>query len=304
MFENYLPLILLSYFIMCLLYFGVIVKFESISISIIKFIIVLLLPVIGFLLIAVFAVSGRVIVKSDKEIKEFVAYTHKRNFIYHEEAVDFEQEINTVPLQDSLQFNDNKAKRSYLIYILKKNFSGHISGLKKALKSGDSETAHYAAAALMEIKNQFENKIAFEKENYEKDTESIEAAKKYAETLKGYLSSGIADNIDYYDFLNVYLMLLGKLISGGVKNEQYFEDKISAAIVFKEYESALEGCRGFLTAFPESEKPYICYLKYFYAIKDYKAFNNAIKKIKAKNLSGAENLENIINFWEGGRVCF
>jgi hypothetical protein len=304
MFENYLPLILLAYFIVCLLYFGIIVKFESFSISIIKFIIVFLLPVIGFLLIIVFNASGRVIVKSDKEIKEFVAFTHKRNFIYHEEAVDFEQEINTIPLQDSLKFNDSKAKRSYLIYILKKNFSGHIYGLKKALKSGDSETAHYAAAALMEIKNQFENKIAFEKENYEKDSESIETVKKYAATLKDYLKSGIADSIDYYDFLNVYSILLDKLISIGVKNEQYFEDKISAAIIFGEYESALGCCRKFLTAFPESEKPYICYLKYFYAIKDYKAFNNAIKKIKAKSLSSAQKLESIISFWEGGRVCF
>ncbi len=304
MFENYLSLMMLAYFIFCLLYFGVIVKFESFSISIIKFIIVLLLPVIGFILIIVFAVSGRVTVKSDKEIKEFVSFTHKRNFIYHEEAVDFEKEINTIPLQDSLKFNDSKAKRSYLIYVLKKNFSGHIYGLKKALQSSDSETAHYAAAALMEIKNQFENKIAFEKENYERDSDNIESANKYAATLKEYLNSGIADSTDYYDFLNVYSMLLDKLISGDIKNEQYFEDKISAAIIFGEYESALDICRKFLTAFPESEKPYICYLKYFYAVKNYKAFNNAMKKIKEKSFSSTEKLEGIISFWEGGRVCF
>src|SRR4030042_1776780 len=69
--------------------------------------------------------------------------------IYFEESVDFEKEINTVPLEDSLNFSDNKSKRAYLIYILKKDFISHIKGLQKAIKSQDTETSHYAAAALV-----------------------------------------------------------------------------------------------------------------------------------------------------------
>ncbi|MBN1299116.1 MAG: hypothetical protein JW997_05460 [Actinobacteria bacterium] len=304
MFEINISLVFLIHLLVCLIYFGVNAKLNSLSISIIKFTIVFFLPVLGFIFLIIFAFSKKFIKKSDNCVKEFLKFTHKKNFIYYEDSIDFEKEINTIPLQDSLQFDDSKAKRAYLIYVLKKNFDGHIAGLKKALKSGDSETSHYAAAALMEIKNQFENKLALDRENYLKNKEDAHALEIYANTIKAYLKSNVSDNIDYYDFLSTYSNLLEELIDKGIIKEEYFEDKISADLFFAEYDKALRYCRHYRKTYPQNERPLIYYLKYCFLKKDYKSFQNFLKSINILNLESAEQLDDIKKFWEGGRICF
>lgn len=303
---NDIPLFyfLAVHILICLIYFGVNLKFNGLQDSFSRFILVLFLPILGIIFLIISAIVDHAVKRTGGEMESYLKSIHKEDFIHFEDNVEFEKEINTVPMQDSLQFNDNKTKRSYLIYILKKNLEGHIKSLKKALKNDDTETSHYAAAALMEIKKQFDIMIQKARENYEKEKENLEVVKHYADTLKKYLISEIDETIDRYEYLNRFSSLLEEILKKDRNNEVYFEDKISADISLQDYESAFKHCKDFIKNFPDSERPCISILKLFYTVKDYDSFFNILGEIKARKINTGGNLEKIINFWEDSRACF
>ena len=302
--SNQLLLALLAgHIFICLLFFGINIVINGLQDSIYKLIIVFFMPGLGLLFFTVSAAVNKFIRRKQGELESYLKALHSHDHIYQEEAIDFEKEINTVPLNDTLQFSSSKQKREYLIYILKKDFTGHIKGLKKALKSDDSETSHYAAAALMEIKKQFESMIQNAEEDYKNGTKDSKSLEGYIMALKKYLSSGLADSVDLYDFQDKYAIALGQYINKYNAPQDYYSEKISAEIFLGDYEAAADYCNLFKAKFPDSEKPYISSLKLNYRLKDRQAFEKILAEIQGKAIESFGDLASIAGYWEREKVC-
>jgi len=304
--NNQIILVIIIHVMICLIYFAVNLKFKGLQDSFYKFFIIFFLPVAGLLFFTVSAILNKIPNRSDSIVASYLKYIREQNIreqkhIYYEEAMDFEKAINTVPLEDSLNFSDNKSKRAYLIYILKKDFVSHIKGLQKAIKSQDSETSHYAASALMEIKKQFEILLAKTCEKYKSNKDDISAIQEYINTLKKYLKSGLADKVDYYNYLEKYSAILSELLSRHITNEDYFVDKINCDIELRDYKSAEDFGKRFFEYFPNSEKPYLALMKFYYLSRDIKSFANVAKVLKNKKIGLTEYGESVIKFWEGSK---
>lgn len=302
--SNQLLLALLAgHIFICLVFFGINIGFNGLQDSIYKLIIVFFMPGLSLLFFILSAIINKFIRRKNGELESYLRAIHKHDHIYQEEAIDFEKEINTVPLNDMLLRSGSRQKRKYLIYILKKDFAGHIKGLKRALKSDDSETSHYAAAALMEIKRQFESMIQNAEEDYRAGIKDSQSLKVYIMALKKYLASGLADNVDFYDFQDKYALALEEYISKYEAPEEYYSEKISSEILLGDYESAAQYCNLFKAKFPESEKPYISCLKLNYKLKDSQEFEKLLSEIQNKNLAVSGELAVITSYWEREKVC-
>jgi len=302
--SNQLLLALLTgHIFICLLFFGINIVINGLQDSIYKLIIVFFMPGLGLLFFMVSAAVNKFIRRKQGELESYLKALHSHDHIYQEEAIDFEKEINTVPLNDTLHLSSSKQKREYLIYILKKDFTGHIKGLKKALKSDDSETSHYAAAALMEIKKQFESMIQNAEEDYKNGTKDSKSLEGYILALKKYLSSGLADSVDLYDFKDKYAIALAQYINKYDAPQDYYSEKISAEIFLGDYEAAAYCCSLFKEKFPDSEKPYISSLKLNYMLKDRQSFEKLLAEVKEKSFAVSGDLASIAGYWEREKVC-
>ncbi len=302
--SNQLLLILLAFHVLiCLLFFGINIAANGLQDSIYKLIIIFFMPVLGLAFFMMSAIIHKTIKRKEGELEDYLKTLHSYEHVYQEESIDFEREINTVPLRDMLQVDDASQKRDYLIYILKKDFSGHINGLQHALKSDDSETSHYASAALMEIKSQFESMIQNAEENYRHDSKNQDVLKEYIAVLKKYLISKLADSIDYYDFQDKYAHALAALIENFEAEKGDYTEKISADIFLDDYESAARCCSFFIEKYPDSEEPYIAYLKLNYALNDFEAFSNTISELRMKKITISDELEDMVGYWERSKVC-
>jgi tetratricopeptide (TPR) repeat protein len=300
--NNLVILLITIHSIISLIYFAVNIKFKGLQDSFYKLFIVFFLPVAGLLFFAISAILNRIPNRSDSIVDSYLKYIREKKHIYYEEVIDFEKEINTVPLEDSLNFSDNKSKRAYLIYILKKDFASHIKGLQRALKSRDTETSHYAASALVEIKKQFEILLINSYENYKNNKDDVSLVQEYVNTLKKYLKSGLTDKVDYYNYLEKYSFVLADLLSRHITNETYFMDKINCDLELGDYKSAEDFSKRFFEYFPNSEKPYLALLKLYYLSRDVKSFINVSKVLKSKKIGLTEYGESVIKFWEGNRT--
>ncbi|MCL4378198.1 MAG: hypothetical protein M1409_07460 [Actinobacteria bacterium] len=300
--NNTILFLLIIHFLFCLIYFIINLKFNGLQDSFYRLVIVFFLPVFGLLFFIISAILNKTVKKSDTVLDSYLKHIRDNTHIYHEESIDFEKEINIIPIEDSLSFDDNKSKREYLIYILKKGFGSHINGLKKAIKSKDTETSHYAAAALTEIKKQFEVLIQSASEEYIENKDNFEAIKKYVDVLKKYLKSSLADRFDYEDYLEKYSAALGRLLLKDHTNENYFTDKIYADIEIGDYKSAFKLCEQFYNYFPNSEKPLIALLKFYFITGNYELFEKILSTLKNKKIEYGGHSENIIKFWEDLKV--
>lgn len=295
-------LLALIHALVCLVYFALNIRFKGLQDSLYKLSIIFFLPGAGLLFFIILAIISKIPNRSDSMIDSYLRYIREKKHIYYEEIIDFEKEMNTVPLEDSLSFSDNKGKRAYLIYILKKDFACHIQGLQKALKSEDTETCHYAASALMEIKKQFEILLANADEKYKKNRDDIGTIQEYVSTLKKFLKSGLADKVDYSNYLEKYSGVLSVLLEKHVTNETYFIDKINCDLELGDYKSAENFCKKFFDYFPNSEKPYLALMKLYYLAHDVKSFENLSRILKRKKIGLTEYGESLIKFWEGDKA--
>ncbi|MBM3707006.1 MAG: hypothetical protein FJW69_01485 [Actinobacteria bacterium] len=295
---NSLLTFLIIHSLVCIVFFAVSLKIGGFQDGIYKLVVIFFLPVFGILFFIISGVLSKSVKRQEKPVRDYLKYIHDRSHIYHEEAIDFESEINTVPLKDTLEFKDSNTKRSYLIYILKKDFSGYIKGLKQAVKSSDSETSHYAAAALLEIKKQFELLIQSSSDKYNEDKNNLKYMLDYIDVLKKYLKSAVADRVDYFDYLGKYSDALEKMLLKHNADEIYWVDRISADIELGDYENAFDFCRMFRKQFPNSEKPYLSLMKLFYTVKDYRIFKKILDELMLRKIGLTEQGEKIINFWE------
>ena len=60
----------------------------------------------------------------------------------------------------------------------------------------------------MEIKRQFESMIQNAEEDYRAGIKDSQSLKGYIMALKKYLASGLADNVDFYDFQDKYALAI------------------------------------------------------------------------------------------------
>ena len=113
-----------------------------------KTIIMILTPPFGVICFFVNFIISLFDRKSEIDYLELTFNREKKEFA---EQTDYETEKEFVPLEEALIISDVQDKRRALLNVLKADVSNNMKSLVKALDNEDSETAHYAASALMDV---------------------------------------------------------------------------------------------------------------------------------------------------------
>src|SRR4051812_19179699 len=148
-----LKILIILYFCCCL-FFGMISVWKKWENGLIKTVLITFFPVIGLLLVLYLFKPIKV-----HPATENTNHLEMADFSFPVNQVNVEKEINFVPIQDALLLNDNQTKRKLLIHSLKENSIQNTSILTNALQNEDTETSHYAATAIMEMKRKLQNSL-------------------------------------------------------------------------------------------------------------------------------------------------
>lgn len=202
-----------------------------------------------------------------------------------------------VPIEEALILNDNKTKRSILLNALKQDASLYVEQIKAALKNSDTETSHYAAAALMELKRKLTISIHQLSYNYENNRENLDDSISYAEVLKKFICSEVLDerNLKKYNF--TYANVLANINRLAPDKSNYFVDRINTLIALQEYTTAEECCEQFLTHHAMEEEPFMRYLKLYYTKQDSFNFEMVLNRLKSSNIVLSHSGLSKIRFW-------
>lgn len=210
------------------------------------------------------------------------------------------RKANIIPIEDALFLDDAKLKRTLLTDAIKQDVLRNNNLLLRAVRDSDREISHYAVSAVTTTIEKMESQLFHLEKKMRSDPNNNDNLRQYADTMSDYLQIGFLDKISQKKSEKAYASMLENLISLDATEKKYFIEKINYEIKLENYIKAEEFCEKFLEYFPNSEMPYILYIKLYSQLKNYNGLQEKVKQLKASPIQFTVNALEIIRFWDGG----
>ncbi|MGB8452022.1 MAG: hypothetical protein WCD89_06790 [Anaerocolumna sp.] len=124
---------------------------------------------------------------------------------------DFNKEINVVPVEEALLISDNFNKRRVILDVLKEDYNNSLIVITSALESEDSETSHYVASVIADVKSNFKVTVQKMQENSEKYPEDIEIRYLLIDYIHQFLVKNVLSEIEEITYIQQYMQLMEDL---------------------------------------------------------------------------------------------
>lgn len=250
------------------------------------------MPVIGIVILicclVVWTFNGR-----DTEDGGILRFTSKGK----KRVISLQEYSDLVPVAETLVLNDTKVKKEILITILREDKTKYIESLKEALKDPDVEASHYAAVALVDIKDNYNKALEETARAQYKSKESLEA---YVRVLERSIKSGLNDVTQQERLERNYVDVLKRLLNTDKRAPFFYQELIGQLMQNYKYEEAYTYCEAFKKEFPRNEEAYFCLINYYYEKRDKNNLEKAIRELRQGDVVLSREGLNNIRFWIGG----
>lgn len=267
-----------------------------------KIIIVFFVPIIGWFFPIIWS---KMLIPNKGETLD--SYLKKQNddieieLLAKEETIEREKELNIIPIEEALVMSDFTTRRKVMLDVLKKDAMQYIDVIKMAVLNDDSETAHFAVAAVMEVKRKLSLSLQTFSVEFEKDPYHSMIARSYAQVLREYMKSGFLDEKTLKKYKYTYIQVLEQLIDNGEGDQITFEEKMKVEMELHEYANAEKTGLQYLQYFPGIEEPYICLLDYYYTTKSKISMQRVLDELMNSTIQFSNRALTIVRYWSGGQ---
>lgn len=237
------------------------------------------LPGFGFL---IYFLPGLLQVFLEKAgVDREAVLTHALEIDRQPEHPDVREALNVVPVEDAMAVSGNTEKRELLLKQLKKDLKENYKILLAAEQDEDSESAHYVAAAKMEIYRLQQARWLECRREYAQEPDSPEKYHTACTVLAEMLSSGVLSAREQ----SAYRKHLCELVQGQIDagedevSQREYEEYLSALGELGRYADAERLWRGH-TDRMRSEAAYQEMLKMFYQAGDRQKFEELLDDLR------------------------
>ncbi|WP_313800175.1 hypothetical protein [Cytobacillus sp.] len=214
--------------------------------------------------------------------------------------VDVEKETSIVPMKDALLLNDNQTKRKMLMDLLKNETFNRIEILQTALKNDDTETSHYAATAIQDIKGKLLNSIGEMEYQIEENPNDLKLLISFGQVIKNYLNTGFLDHRTVKQYSYRYSRIMENILEINPKGNEFYIEKINCDLQLGELETAEKYCQLFLHHCGNEEEAYFMTMKFYYTIKNQIKFHEVLQLLRQSPVRLTPQGLNKIRFWLHG----
>ncbi|WP_221372618.1 hypothetical protein [Clostridium perfringens] len=263
------------------------------------FLISLSIPYVGFIILLSILICKKIVSTDygNELLKRESKYEKSISLLVR--YAELEHKKDLIPAEEALILNNNSIKRDLIKDVLKKDTYKYRNVLLNALMDEDTETSHYAATAITQMKGKLTILMQKFEADYEKNPKCQENADMFLKAIKDYIESNFIDSKECNKLKNIYKKVLEQYKQSFKFTSYQFEELIKIYINLKEYKSALECTNEFKEQFKDDIRPYTLLLEIYYCLKDKKNFNNIILEIRESNLILDSQSLDLLRFWIG-----
>lgn len=263
------------------------------------FSIIFFIPIIG-IIVALSIYICKSFVKSDygKDVldREKI-YENKVSLLVR--GAELKQKKDIIPIQDAFILNNNSVKRRLVKDIIKKDFDSNLNILNKALNDTDTETSHYAATAITELKSKLLILLQERETQYNKNPKSNKIVINYLETIQQCINSKFFDINGDKKLEYKYVEVLKNYINDNDKDidEKYFKELIKGYIEIEQYCDAIKYANKYKQKYKFSINPYLLLLEIYYKNKNKDQFNKTLLDLEESEIILDKDSLKVLKFW-------
>lgn len=156
------------------------------------------------------------------------------------EHPDMQEALNVVPVEDAMAVSGNAEKRALLLKQMKKDLKENYRILLAAEQDEDSESAHYVAAAKMEIYRLHQTRWLECRRDYEQEPGNPEKYHTACTVLSEMLASGVLSSREQSAYQKRLCGLVKRQIDAGESqvSQSEYEEYLSCLVELGRYEDA------------------------------------------------------------------
>lgn len=212
---------------------------------------------------------------------------------------DYEKEINVVPIEEALIISNNQEKRRVILDVLKADYEGSLEVISLGLDNEDSETAHYVASVITDVKSNFKLNVQQMKEKIEKEPELIETIPLILNYIHNFLVKKVLSEIEEITYIEQYELMLKQLFDYNINlvTGEMFKNIIRHLLsIGRKDSAALWGERAMLYQ-PEDLDTYKGLLRLYYETDDRVNFLELLRKLKNSKMDYDNECIELFNYY-------
>lgn len=215
------------------------------------------------------------------------------------QPVDKGRELETLPMEEVLAVSAAKDKRRAMLNILKQDVRENLALMRKAAENDDSETSHYAAAALTDALGQFNTELNDLQAAYDRDRTNLQANKELLDAVLRILKSGGLLKVEQskYSYMLINLVLNMEKNHPEEITSAYYAAVVRALYDVGRTQEAEEWAELSVRRQPEEEESYLNVMYIKYVMGKGSEFDAALKRLTGSNIALSEKGLQIVRFW-------
>lgn len=234
--------------------------------------------------------------KSDVDYENLSMDKTRKEFLSN---VDKENELEVLPLEEVLTVSATKDRRRAMFNMLKMDISENLHLVREAVKNEDSETSHYAAAALTDVFNRFNLELNDIQVKYDSDRSNEKINTEFLDTVLRILNSGGLLGVEKtkYYYLCINLIFNLEKYHPEAITEAYYAMMVKALQETGRAHDAEQWAELSLERQPDAEQSYlnVMYIKYILGKED--EFGEILKRLRSSDIALSQKGLDIVRFW-------
>lgn len=286
--------ILVIHLLLSILFSGMIyLKEKSLNYAITSLLISLAIPLFGVIL---FSIVRFDFLNSRVSQNDYIAKAYSgRNYF---KDLDIADETNVVSIEEALLISDTDYRREIMMKALKKDALKYIQFISTAINNDDPETAHYAAASMLNMRRALDIKMRETLKIRDENPDNISIAMDYFDITDSYINIFDIDSGIRAKYIDDNILILKTIIEDKVGTPQkYIMRLIELLVASGNYEEAKKYCKIFLLIYPDNEDKYEGLLKSYYEMKNKKDFDFVLRRLIDSEIMFSNEMLEIMRFW-------
>lgn len=244
-----------------------------------KFFVRILFPVGGFVFFFLAELFYKTIFRFRVNLED-VTFSKER--VDTQVKADEEQERNIIPIEEALAVDDKKSLRTAMLSIIRGEVQSSLSSIATALDSGDSETAHYAAAVLSDKLNEFRMNVRKLYSEIQENPENTGRAEELIDYMDSFLKQKVFTQLEQNGYVRMMAEVADLLYREDARSltAERYEGVCLRLMEAEEFDASQMWCQRLSEEHPEALCAYTCKLKLYFILRDRQAFFQTLDILK------------------------
>ncbi len=249
----------------------------------IRFVIMVLCPVIGILFFLAAQILYLTIFRFHVELGDVV---FDKTRVETQVKASETKERNIIPIEEAIAINDKKSMRTAMMSIIRGEMQSSLSSVTLALEAEDTETAHYAASLLSDKLNEFRMNVRKMHTAFLEEGPEDGKGGELLDYMNFYLKQSVFTKIEQSGFVRMMETVADSVYQKNpslLTGEQY-EGVFLRLLEMEDFEHAQKWSKRLTGQYPESLYSYTCRLKLYFTMEDKLQFFQTLDALKKSDV--------------------